>query len=83
MATGCGSTHPTTQPGMAALWQRMAHRWRGFDHIEPQFRRTAARTTATAPALGPYPIESCGYSLTSLSAPFVGMWSTCPSARET
>src|SRR5688500_17141431 len=36
---------PQTQPGMAALWERLAGRYRTFDHLEPRADNptTAAR----------------------------------------
>jgi hypothetical protein len=66
-----------TKPGMAALWERLAHRYRSFDHLEPRpDTAAAARKAVTASALGPDPIESCGYSLVSLSAPFTALFVT-------
>jgi hypothetical protein len=68
---------PQTQPGMAALWERQAGRYRSFDHLEPRSdTATATKKTGTAGALGPAPIESCGYSLVSLSAPFTALFVT-------
>ena len=68
---------PQTQPGMAALWERQAARYRSFDHLEPRpDTTTAAKKAVTAPALGPDPIESCGYQLFSASAPFTALFVT-------
>jgi hypothetical protein len=68
---------PQTQPGMAALWDRQAARYRSFDHLEPRpDTTTAAKKAVTAPALGPDPIESCGYQLFSSSAPFTALFVT-------
>lgn len=68
---------PQTQPGMAALWERQAARYRNFDHVEPRpDTSTAARKRVTALALGPDPIESCGYQLFSSSAPFTALFVT-------
>jgi hypothetical protein len=68
---------PQTQPGMAALWERQAARYRSFDHLEPRpDTTTAAKRAVTAPALGPDPIESCGYQLFSSSAPFTALFVT-------
>ena len=67
---------PHMQPGMAALWDRLAARYRHFDHLEPQpDTTTAAKKAIVAPALGPDPIESCGYQLFS-SAPFTALFVT-------
>ena len=67
-----------TQPGMAALWDRLASRYRYFDHIEPQpDTTTAARKAVTPHGLGPDPIESCGYQLlSSAAAPFTALFVT-------
>src|ERR1035441_9680872 len=68
---------PQTQPGMAALWERLAGRYRSFDHLEPRpDTATAAKKTLTPGPLDPDPIESCGYSLVSLSAPFTALFVT-------
>ena len=68
---------PQTQPGMAALWERLAHRYRNFEHLEPRPDTTTAyKKAVTAPALGPDPIESCGYQLFSASAPFTALFVT-------
>ena len=65
------------QPGMAGLWERQARRYRGFEHLEPQpDTATAAKKAVAAPALGPDPIESCGYQLFSASAPFTALFVT-------
>jgi Peptidase A4 family len=68
---------PQTQPGMAALWERQAARYRSFEHLEPRpDTTTAAKKALTAPALGPDPLESCGYQLFSSSAPFTALFVT-------
>ncbi len=65
------------QPGMAALWERQARRYRDFEHLEPRpDPATAAKKPVAAPALGPSPIESCGYQLWSTSAPFTALFVT-------
>jgi hypothetical protein len=68
---------PRTRPGEAALWERQARRYRGFEHLEAEFDSTTAdKKTVVASALGPAPIESCGYHLTSLTAPFTVLFVT-------
>jgi len=68
---------PQNQPGMAALWERLAGRYRGFEHVEPQpDTATAVKKAVPAPGLDLDPIESCGYSLASLSAPFTALFVT-------
>jgi hypothetical protein len=67
---------PQTQPGMAALWERKAARYRTFDHIEARLgATTTSKTPPAAPALGPDPSESCGYQLFS-PAPFTALFVT-------
>ena len=73
---------PQTQPGMAALWERKARRYRNFEHLEPQFEpATATRTplTPAAPPSGSFylsPYESCGYELDISGAPFTALFLT-------
>lgn len=76
---------PHKEPGAAALWERQAARYRGFEHLEPRPDTTTAnkkglpaKFPAGAPlALGPDPIESCGYQLFSpSSAPFTALFVT-------
>ena len=68
---------PQTQPGMAALWERQAARYRSFEHLEPRpDTTTAGKKTVAAPALGPSAIESCAYHLFSASAPFTALFVT-------
>jgi hypothetical protein len=70
---------PHSEPGMAALWERKARRYRHYDHLEPRIDTTttaaAVEEAAIAPALGVSPIESCGYELRS-SAPFTALFVT-------
>lgn len=68
---------PEAQPGMAALWDRKAARYRSFEHMEPRPDITTAdKFPILTPALGPDPIESCGYQLFSFSAPFTVLFVT-------
>jgi Peptidase A4 family len=69
---------PHAQPGLAALWDRLASRYRTFDHLEPHPDTTTADkkgVIATAPLFGPDPTESCGYQLMS-SAPITALFVT-------
>jgi hypothetical protein len=68
---------PQTQPGMAALWERQAARYRSFEHLKPRPDTTTADKKVPATlALGPAPIESCGYHLFSSAAPFTALFVT-------
>lgn len=68
---------PQTQPGMAALWDRQAARYRSFEHLVPRPDTTkAAKKPAITPALGLENIDSCGYQLASTSAPFTALFVT-------
>jgi hypothetical protein len=71
------------EPGMAALWQRQAERYSGFEHLEPQPDTTTAnkkglptKIAEVVPAFGPSPIESCGYQLFSPSGNFTALFVT-------
>jgi hypothetical protein len=69
---------PYRQPGMAALWERQARRYRHFDHLELRpDTATAAKKPVSRPFLDPFaldPTESCGYQLTSTSEPFTALF---------
>jgi hypothetical protein len=71
---------PHAQPGLAALWERQARRYRTFDHLEPRPDTATAAETKVVPAAGPFdldPYESCGYSLsTSAARPFGSLFVT-------
>lgn len=68
---------PKTEPELSALWDRQAARYQGFDHLRPQpDTSTAYRKPVTAKAIGPDPIESCGYQLFSPSAPITALFIT-------
>lgn len=73
---------PQTQPGMAALWERKARRYRNFAHLEPQFEPTTATKTRVTTAAPPpvsfelSPDESCGYEFDSFTAPFTALFVT-------
>jgi hypothetical protein len=68
--------NPDTQPGMAALWERVARRYQGFEHLEPApDTSTAVKRQLTAGPFDPDPLESCGYSLASTTAaPFTALF---------
>ena len=73
---------PQTQPGMAALWERKARRYRNFEHLEPQFEPVTSTKTAVTPAAPPSgsfflsPYESCGYELGISGTPFAALFLT-------
>ena len=77
---------PHREPGMAALWERQAARYRSFEHLQPQPDMTTANKkglpakfpAGTAPSFpfGPDPIESCGYQLFSSSGNFTALFVT-------
>ena len=60
---------PQTQPGMAALWERKARRYRNFEHLEPRFEPATATKTAVTRAASPWDpsichlTSWCGYEL--------------------
>lgn len=70
---------PHAKPGLAALWDRQAARYRGFEHLEPRpDTSTAARKTPRPDVdpLGLDPLWSCGYSLDSLGDPLTALFAT-------
>jgi hypothetical protein len=66
---------PQTQPGLAALWERKARRYRHFEHLEPRFEPSTATMPAAVPtgSLNLSPYESCGYELDSFGEPFTAL----------
>jgi hypothetical protein len=67
---------PQSQPGLSALWERQARRYRAFEHLQTQFERPALKQDASPAALGLEPSETCGYSLVSVGAPFTALFVT-------
>jgi hypothetical protein len=65
------------QPGPAALWEKRARRYRGFEHVKPELLPAESPVKAPAAASGLLPdLVSAGYELTS-EAPitiFSGNW---------
>jgi len=61
------------EAGLAALWERKAARYRDFEHLQPVVLDPSP-LPPPAPALGPDPVDSCGYSLTSSSGPFTSLF---------
>jgi len=76
---------PHAHPGMAALWERLALRYRGFDHLQAEIQRPTVLEPGTTPqAFGLEPTEHCGYTLGS-GAPFTALFVTwtVPNLRYT
>ena len=72
---------PQIQPRMAALWERKARRYRGFEHLEPQFEPSAAARTTAAPPLFPWvllpvPLRVVRLRAGHLRAPFTALFLT-------
>lgn len=73
---------PGSQPGLAALWDRLADRYRDFEHLDPRPGTAAAGQQAAGKAVRPRllpldPQESCGYSLLgSQATPFTALFAT-------
>jgi hypothetical protein len=61
---------PHTEPGLAALWERQARRYHGFDHLVPDVDIATAGENALGSFPGLEPLESCGYSLLSTQSTF-------------
>jgi hypothetical protein len=67
---------PRTQPELAALWEERARRYKGFEHLEPELAPAAELTQPAAAGLRLFPLETCGYELTSLTARFLKLLGT-------
>jgi Peptidase A4 family len=65
-----------TEPGLAALWEQKASQYRNFEHLAPVARPRPRALSPAASGLGPDPIDSCGYSLTTSSGPFTSLFIT-------
>ena len=75
---------PRTQPTIAALWERLARRYQGFEHLKPQLL-PAKVTKPVAGLFGLSPLESCGFELFNSTGPitiFSGTW-TVPNLNNT
>lgn len=74
------------EPGLAALWDRQAQRYRSFEHLEATVAAPSPedQERRSAQAFGLAPTDHCGYSLTS-SAPFTALFVTwtVPNLRHT
>jgi hypothetical protein len=67
---------PHTQPGLAALWEKQARRYRTFDHLRADARAPETAEGFEPQAFGLSPLETCGYSLSSVGAPFTSLFIT-------
>lgn len=77
---------PQASPGMAALWERQARRYQGFEHLQAELTRDALPALETA--LQPFALtgtEHCGYELSSVGSPFTALFITwtVPNLRHT
>ncbi|WP_028049013.1 G1 family glutamic endopeptidase [Cellulomonas sp. URHD0024] len=66
---------PQTDPGLTALWDRLARRYAGFEHLQTEVQPPTA-TGDAALAFGLEPTEDCGYELTSFGQPFTAHFVT-------
>jgi hypothetical protein len=67
---------PRTQPGPAALWEKIARRYKDFDHLEPELLAPDKPTEPVAAGFGLPALVSCGFEL-GFSAPITilsGTW---------
>jgi hypothetical protein len=68
---------PRTQPALAALWERYARRYQGFEHLKPRLLPADKPTKPVAAGLGLSPLESCGFELFDSTGPITmlsGTW---------
>ena len=76
---------PRTEPSVAALWERLARRYQGFEHLKPQLLPGVIATKPVAALFGLSPLESCGFELFNSTGPitiFSGTW-TVPNLNNT
>jgi hypothetical protein len=77
---------PRRQPGLSALWEQQALHYRSFEHLKPELASPLRTGTAMTPeAVRLNRFGSCGYELTSHSAPFAALFVTwtVPNLRYT
>lgn len=68
---------PQGRPGLSALWERQARRYRMFEHLQAKVHRSPWSESAMAPeALRLHPVGTCGYTLESNADPFVSLFVT-------
>jgi hypothetical protein len=65
---------PAKEPALSALWQAKAAQYRDFEHLAPQVLQPV--DPAAVPGLGPDPVDSAGYTLTSDSGAFTTLFAT-------
>jgi Peptidase A4 family len=64
---------PRLRPDLAALWDKCARRYRGFEHLDPEIKPSASTASPRPATLSP--LENCGFSLTtSSSEPFTALF---------
>ena len=75
---------PRTQPGVAALWERLARRYQNFEHLQPKLILPDKPPKPVEALFGLFPQESCGFELFN-NGPitiFSGTW-TVPNLNNT
>lgn len=76
---------PHGQPGLAALWEAKARRYRTFEHQLATVTDTDPGTGLAAEALSLSPRDTCGFERTSFGEPFTSLFvtMTVPNVRHT
>jgi len=64
------------QPELAALWEDRAHRYKGFEHLQPEVLAPETDIKPTASAFGLTPLFNCGFELFNASAPITVLLGT-------
>jgi hypothetical protein len=67
---------PRTQPALAALWEKVARRYQGFEHLEPELHPAKQPKEPAAAPFELFPLESCGFELFSNSGPITALSGT-------
>jgi hypothetical protein len=65
-----------TQPELAALWEDRAHRYKGFEHLQPELVPPDVEIQPAPVAFGLSPLFSCGFELFNASAPITVLLGT-------
>ena len=76
---------PRSEPAVAALWERHARRYQGFEHLKPELLPGVTVAEPVASLFGLSPLESCGFELFNSTGPitiFSGTW-TVPNLNNT
>jgi hypothetical protein len=68
---------PRRHPSLSVAWEQRARRYRSFQHLQAEVRRTLPREAAmTSETFRLHPTSTCGFSLDSNADPFISLYVT-------